>query len=168
METRSGKLAIPLIIAIVLIVAAGAGGYLYTTRQADNPSEKMASPIKWHTYEEGVRIGKTEGKKIYLFFQAEWCSYCKKMEKETFQKPLVASYLDENFISVKVDLDRERKVASQFYVSGVPTSAFLSKTGEMISNLPGFVPPNAFLPVLRYISTDAYLTMTFKNYIESL
>jgi thioredoxin-related protein len=168
MVNQSGKLSMSLIIAIVIIGAAGMGGYLYKTQDTSKAAEKAVDPIEWHSYEEGVRLGKTTGKKIYIFFKANWCTYCDKMEKETFQKPLVASYLNENFIPVKVDIDRERKIASQFYVSGVPTSSFLSNTGEKISNLPGFIPLDTFLPVLRYLSTDAYRTMTFKDYVKSL
>ncbi len=127
-----------------------------------------AASIKWYSHEEGMAIGKKEEKKIFLHFYADWCTYCKKMEKETFSNQSVASYLNENFIPIKVNSDKERKIANRYNVRGLPTTWFISKHGDIIGNQPGFMPPDKLLPLLKYIQTNSYKKMSFKNFLKSL
>ena len=68
--------------------------------------------VKWYSHEEGRVLGKIENKKMYVHFWAEWCTYCRKMEKETFGNPAVIDYLNANFIPIKVNSDRERELAA--------------------------------------------------------
>lgn len=37
--------------------------------------------IKWYSYDEGMALGKKEGKKIFLHFYADWCHFCTEMKK---------------------------------------------------------------------------------------
>jgi thioredoxin-related protein len=75
------------------------------------------------------------------------------MAKETFQEPLVVSYLNENFIAIRVDFDKEREIVSQYGVRGLPSTWFLSKTGERIGNVPGYIPPKALLLMLKELGS---------------
>ncbi len=52
--------------------------------------------------------------------------------------------------------------------SGTPTTVFLDAHGDYITRLPGFVGPEEFLTVLRFIATEKYLKMTFEEFAESL
>ncbi len=110
-----------------------------------------ANTIKWYSYDEGLKVGKTRGKKIFITFRADWCGYCRKMEKETFKDPSVVSFLSENFISIKVDTDRQKKIALEYRVMGLPSSWFLWENGEPIGNLPGYSPPAMFLETLKSV-----------------
>jgi thiol-disulfide isomerase/thioredoxin len=42
--------------------------------------------IKWHSFKEGMVLGNSSSKKIFLNFHADWCGYCHVMEKKNFQK----------------------------------------------------------------------------------
>jgi len=175
MGNKSGKSWIMPVVIIVAIVAAGFLFYFYTLKppaglanDAPGNASREKGSIKWYPHEEGLALGKKQGKKVFLFFWAEWCMYCKKMEGETFSKSPVAAYLNDHYISIKVDFDRERKTASEYFISGVPTSWFLAENGEKISNLPGYVPADTFLPILKFIHSDSYKTMTFAKYLKTM
>ncbi len=113
------------------------------------PIGTMASDsIQWHNYDEGMAMRKIENKKVFLHFNADWCPYCKKMAKETFQEPSVVSYLNENFIAILVDFDKEREIASQFGIRGLPSTWFLTETGKKIGSVPGYIPPKTLLLML--------------------
>lgn len=122
--------------------------------------------IKWYSYEEGIAKGKTEQKKIFIFFYTDWCGYCTKMKKTTLKETSVVTCLDENFISIMVNTDKQKKVGADFGVRGLPTSWFMSEDGEKITNLPGYIPADRFLKVLKFINTDSYKKMTFKKFVE--
>uniref|UniRef100_A0A3Q2YUK7 Spermatogenesis-associated protein 20-like TRX domain-containing protein n=1 Tax=Hippocampus comes TaxID=109280 RepID=A0A3Q2YUK7_HIPCM len=50
---------------------------------------------------------KNEGntKKVFIDIYTDWCGWCKKMDKDTFQNPEVAAYMNENFLMVKMDAE---------------------------------------------------------------
>jgi thioredoxin-related protein len=91
---------------------------------------------------------KLEDKKVFFHFDADWCPYCKKVAKVTFQEPSVGSYLNENFIAILVDFDKEREIASQFGIRGLPSTWFLTETGKKIGSVPGYIPPKTLLLML--------------------
>lgn len=123
--------------------------------------------IKWHSYKEGMESGKTNRKKVFLYFYSDSCGYCEDMEKVTFKNVSVINVLDKNFISVKVNVDKEKKAVADYHVRGLPSNWFIKEDGETISSLPGFIPPGMFYFVLNYIHTDSYKNMSFKNYMNN-
>jgi len=133
---------------------------------AGSPGVTSAASINWYDYQEGVFAGKQEGKKIFIHFWAEWCSYCKTMEKETFRNSSVISYLNNNFVSIKVNSDKDTKTPAKYSVRGLPSNWFLTGEGEKISNLPGHIPADKFLQILKYIETDSYKNMNFKEFFN--
>ena len=120
-------------------------------------SDSFASSdsIKWYSFDEGIALGAAEGKKIYINFYADWCTYCKVMERETFKNPAVISQLNKNFISIKVDSDKEIKVSSIFRVQGLPDNWFLSEKGEKIGRRKGYITPDMFIKILKAVLEDS-------------
>jgi len=132
-----------LIYAIVIAFGLSIGFFEETT---------AAETIQWRSYEEGLAVSKAEKKKVFLHFYAVWCVYCRKMAKETFQNPAVVTYLNNNFISVRVDTDKEPDTALKYGVTGLPSTWFLTRMGEAILRVPGFIPPDALLPMLKEVN----------------
>ena len=108
--------------------------------------------IKWHSYEEGKVLARVEKKKVFLHFYADWCVFCLKMAKETFRDSAVVSYLSENFIAVRVDFDREPATAEKYGVMGLPSNWFLTEMGQPIVSIPGYIPPEALLSMLKEVN----------------
>ena len=127
----------------------------------------FANEIKWYSAEEGLLLGKKEGKKVFMNFYADWCNYCKQMEATTFKDYRVVGALNSKFIAVRVNTEKNKEIAQQYFVRGLPTSWFLTETGEKISNLPGYVEPEMLLKILSYIGEDKYQSISFKTYLES-
>jgi thioredoxin-related protein len=124
--------------------------------------------IQWESYQKGVARGKAEKKKVFLSFYADWCQYCKIMEKETFQNSTVIAYINRNFIPIKVNSDKNKKTAIDFNITGLPSTWFLSEKGDRIGNRPGFIPAKEMLSLLKYIQSDSYLKMTFNTFLEEM
>ena len=108
--------------------------------------------IKWHSYEEGKVLARIEKKKVFLHFYADWCGFCLKMNKETFRDATVVPYLKKNFISVRVDVDKELATAQKYGVMGVPANFFLTQTGQPIISVPGYISPSALLSMLKEVN----------------
>ena len=108
---------IPILIIIIIVMPAGFA---------------VSQGIQWHTYNDGLARGKFENKKVFVHFFAEWCAACKSMEKNTFSDPTIIAALNENFIAVRVDIDREVGTASIYNVNAVPDNWFIAANGEII------------------------------------
>ena len=126
----------------------------------------FADEIHWMKYDEGLVRAKSEHKKIFLNFHAEWCGFCTKMNKETFTNPALIAYMNQNFIPIKVDSDRESALAQRYRVQGLPTSWFLTDKGEQIASQPGFVAADNLLHMMQYISTDSYKSTSYKDFLK--
>ncbi|EPR36060.1 MULTISPECIES: thioredoxin family protein [Desulfococcus] len=125
-----------------------------------------AAGVRWYTFEEGFSRGQREGKKIFLNFYADWCQYCQVMEEKTFRDNAVAAYLNDHYIPIQVDSDRQPKIAEQYRVEGLPATFFIASDGTSIGSQPGYIPPEVMLPLLRFIHTDSYRKMDFETFRE--
>ncbi len=110
-----------------------------------------ADKIEWHTYESGMARSRFEKKKVFLYFHAEWCTYCAEMDRKTFKDPAVIAALNRNFIPIRVDSERETAAATLFRVKGLPDSWFLAETGEVIGHRPGFIPADQLMKIFDVI-----------------
>ena len=88
-------------------------------------------------------------------FGAEWCLYCKKLERTTFRDPEVAK-LSRSMVTVRVDLtgsvvpDLER-LTKRLKIVGLPTIVFLDREGHEIAKLriSDYVKPRELLQHMR-------------------
>ena len=105
--------------------------------------------IKWVSYKEGMAVAPIEKKKIFLHFYADWCVYCGKMAKESFQNPDVIAALNKDFISIRVNSDHDMETAMKYGVRGLPYTVFLMDTGETLGSIAGYIPPEPLLAMLK-------------------
>ena len=108
--------------------------------------------INWRSYEEGMVLSKIEKKKVFLHFYADWCGFCRKMANTTFKDSDLINYLNDNFMPIMVNTDREPQTAGSYGVSGLPTTVFLTEMGEPIFSVPGYIPTATLMSMLREIN----------------
>ncbi|OGP77227.1 MAG: hypothetical protein A2V86_00775 [Deltaproteobacteria bacterium RBG_16_49_23] len=88
------------------------------------------------------------------------------MEEESFTQPEIVKFLTTNFIPIRVDVDKEKKIASTYHVRGLPVSWFLEPDGRKITTIPGYVNPDLFQVILKYITSESYKKMTLKEFMK--
>lgn len=94
---------------------------------------------------------KAEGKLIMVDFWADWCSPCKWMDEQTFNRPEVANYLNDNYISVRVNIDNFDGIAykTQYNVRFLPTIMILDGNGKVIRKYEESMAPSKLLKILK-------------------
>lgn len=133
-----------------------------------SPVAAVSGGITWQKYDKGVVMAKEQNKKIFLYFHAEWCGYCRQMDKSTFQDKALIDYMNANFIAIKVDSDVEKKVADSYSVRGLPTSWFLKSNSDKLSNMPGYIDAKRLMTILKYVHTESYEKMSYSDFEKSM
>ena len=150
------SIAVTVLIAAIVLSVAAASTVAGTAK------------VNWVDYETGLVRAQEQGKPLMVNFTAEWCKFCKQMKAETYTDPAVIAYLNEHFVATMVDTDEQQELARQYYVRGLPTIWFLTSDAEKITNLPGYIDAPTFLQILGFIASEAYLTLTFSDYVAGL
>lgn len=149
-----------------------------------------AQKINWMTFQEAVELNRTAPKKIFIDTYTDWCGWCKKMDQTTFQDSLVVAYMNENYYAVKLNAEMNDTInfGGYTYVNeggmngrrgthqlaaallqgkmSYPSYVFMNEKNQLITVAPGYMDTSQFLPVLKYIGSDAYLKQSFKDYIK--
>ena len=63
--------------------------------------------VQWKTIEEAAAMDSTNKKLFFIDFSTSWCSYCKKMDRETFQDPVIYTILNRYYVPVQFDAEGE-------------------------------------------------------------
>ena len=105
--------------------------------------------IRWHTYTDGMNAAGERNLPVFLHFYADWCRYCAKMEKETFQDFKVIQYVNDNYVAIKVDFDTERKLALKYQIRALPATFVIGSDGSQTGPMQGFISKEVLLQVLK-------------------
>ena len=112
------------------------------------------SGIEWQDYKKGMKLAKlieNQNKRIFLYFYADWCQYCLKLNETTFKEQAILDYLKENFISILIDTDKEKKLVKDWQVRGLPTMYFLKSDGTSLKTIRGYIGSKKFLKTLQEV-----------------
>lgn len=106
--------------------------------------------FKHCSYHEVLQLAQKEKKMLFLDFYTDWCGPCKKLSATTFLNEEVGKYFNKNFISLKLDAEKEgREVALQFKVSRYPTLLFLTADEKIAGKSTGYKLPDALLEIAQ-------------------
>jgi thioredoxin-related protein len=144
-------------------------------------SRKMQ--VKWMKFEDAVAASQKEPRKIFVDIYADWCGWCKVLDRDTFSDTAVAKILNEQYYPVKLDAEsREthtlpdgRKVSSPELAAtlaaskpggkyGLPTMVVLNEQASILTRIQGAQKPNFMTPALLFFSENHYLEKSWETY----
>lgn len=102
------------------------------------------------TLEEGIALAKEQDKLVFLYINAPWCTYCPLLEEEFAQSGEFQQIIDEHYIWVTLDFDRNLALAQQFGLRGPPAMIVFDQNGNVITGIPGY-PPNGVQDVITML-----------------
>ncbi|MEX2663784.1 MAG: thioredoxin domain-containing protein [Vicinamibacterales bacterium] len=115
--------------------------------------QHAANPVDWHAWnDEAFARARREDKPIFLSIGYSTCHWCHVMEHESFENATIAEFLNEHFVSIKVDRE-ERPDVDRVYMSfvqattgqgGWPMTVFLTPDLEPFFGGTYFPPASRF------------------------
>lgn len=136
-----------------------------------------AKEPQWKTFDDGMKQAKLTGKKVLVDVYTDWCSWCKKMDANTYADKKVSEYLNKNFVIIKLNAEEDGTITysgekispAQFAqgmgVTGYPATLFLKSDGQPITLLPGYSEADMFIHVLTFIGENHYEKKKFQDYL---
>ncbi len=112
--------------------------------------------------ESAQSLATKENKLIFISTYASWCAPCKKMD-DTFLISNVASFYNDHFISVQVDMEEEKayRFASEYNIVFLPTLLILDPSGNILSKIESPISAEQLIEVgqesLRGTRTQNYM-----------
>ena len=100
------------------------------------------------TYEKALHLSKQNNKSIMLKLTADDCKYCTKMDNEVLVDSEVKRLVDENFITVTINVNKE-VLPLNLKWDVTPTFIFVDKNEKITSKLPGSWNKKDFMDLLN-------------------
>ena len=125
-----------------------------------NESEKVC----WLNYTEAVKKGKEKNLPIVIVFYNDGCRKCEILEKNGFNRPDIASYINKKFAAVRLNGGENIELTKKYRVNVYPTVWFLDSDTKEIDALIGYVNPDRLFLILKYIGDDIYKKKSFSDY----
>jgi thioredoxin-related protein len=99
----------------------------------------------------------SEGKLYFIHFAANWCMPCQWMEQHSFTDPVLAEYLQEHYLALRIDVDAAegRVLQKQYAVKVLPTILAFSARGQLLGRHEGALAPEALLEHLQAYDRQA-------------
>jgi thioredoxin-like negative regulator of GroEL len=141
---------------------------------AGTTGERPAAPtvaIKWEKkFDEAVKKAKHAGKPLMVDFWAEWCDWCRRLDRTTYADPAVIRRA-QDFVAVKVNIEgsrRELEVCAKYRVGErLPVVLFISPEGHPLFRLDGYQGPGQFPRTLDAAHQVAGRVMAWEAALES-
>jgi thioredoxin-related protein len=156
----------PLLTSIVLVLSL--------------PAATRAEPVAWRGWDEGLAAASSAGKPVLVDVYTDWCGWCKRMDRDVYARTEIGSYLNQHFVMVRLNAESAehvtyagrtmgaRALAGGFQVTGYPTTIFLRADGTHLVNVPGYLPAEKFMKLVRFIG-DGHMDKgeTWEEYSRS-
>ncbi|MGM0566683.1 MAG: thioredoxin family protein [Bacteroidota bacterium] len=144
--------------------------------------------VQWLDLDEAIELQREEPRKLFIDVYTDWCGWCKKMDKTTFQDTAIIKMLNEEFYPVKFDAESDHPVrfAGKVYKNpdpgarrsthqltyallgkkvSYPSYAFFDEKYSRITVVKGYVKPENLMPVLHYIGRGIYQNQEWKDFM---
>lgn len=131
-----------------------------------------------------------QGKRFAVMWELRGCPYCRETHLVNFAQPRISDYARTNFEVLQLNIIGARKVtdfdgevlsekslAAKYGIRFTPTVQFFGEASAKLKTLPperrevarapGYLRPDDFLALLRYVREKAYESKTFREFLKS-
>ena len=87
---------------------------------------------------------------LLLSLVRPWCGDCREMDEETYADPDLADAIEEGFVPVRVDVDRNPRAGDRYAMGGFPSTVFATPDGGVLAGAT-YIGPEGMRQVLERI-----------------
>lgn len=130
------------------------------------------------------------GKRFVVMWELKGCPYCKETHFVNFARDDISSFIKSNFVVLQLNIIGSRKVkdfdgqelsekelAAKYGIRFTPTFQFFDENPAAlkdrepqkreVARAPGYLRPDDFLAMFRFVREKAYRDKSFRDYVKS-
>ena len=98
-----------------------------------------------------IQLAKEKDKIIFIDAYTTWCGPCKQMDREVFTDSTVGDFFNNNFINLKLDMEKGSGIetAKKYQVRGYPSFLFINAGGTLLHQGIGYQPISMFMAMAK-------------------
>jgi thioredoxin-related protein len=131
------------------------------------------------------------GKRFAIMWELRGCPYCRETHLVNFARPEIEDYIKSNFEILQLNIIGSRKVtdfdgaeisekalAAKYGVRFTPTFQFFPEASaglaekapekREVARAPGYMRPDDFLALFRFVREKGYETKSFRDYVKAM
>lgn len=141
--------------------------------------QNIERELDWYGFDEARDLAIENNKSLFLFFEAEWCGFCKQMRNEVFPDVAIHDLMNEHFYPVSIDLESESTLTYQnkkktersfshlMRINATPTIIFMTSAGEPVGVNTGFQNRDELENLLIYVGKGFVEEMELEEFKNS-
>jgi thioredoxin-related protein len=149
---------------------------------------KSQDKIHWLTWDQAKIKSSVQKKKIFIDVYTDWCGWCKKMDRTTFEDSSIANIINENYYAIKFDAETKdpitiNDVEYNFVKNGkrgyhelaaqllrgkmsYPSVVFLNEEFELIQPIPGYQTIENLEMIASYFAGNFHESTPWRKYTQ--
>jgi thioredoxin-related protein len=137
--------------------------------------------VNWLTFEQASKLAQSKPKKMLIDVYTDWCGWCKRMDKTTYEDASVIDYINKHYYAVKLNAESgktityngksmtEQALSGQvFGVSGYPCTVYLDEKLKMLSPVPGYLDVPNFTKINKFFGENYHQKMSWEEYNQKV
>lgn len=118
-----------------------------------------AEGIAWrHDVEAAKHEAAGSGRLVLLHFSGTFCPPCRAMEQTVFNRADVAQAVEQNYVPVAVDVEKNPALKQQFDVRPIPADVIVTPEGQVINKSVGYKSAPDYVAALSHYARLARRT----------
>jgi thioredoxin-related protein len=144
--------------------------------------------VRWYSWQEAMAKYEKTPRKLLIDVITDKCTFCKKMDANTFNNDKIAKYINENFYAIRFNAEDKADITfkGQTYsfiktfnggyhelaadiLDGnlqFPSAVFLNESLAHLHTIVGYQEPSTFSMVINYYGEDFYKEMAWRKFVR--
>lgn len=127
--------------------------------------------VHWRTdYNAARKEAQDKGLPLAIDFGFEGCRWCQELDRTTFRDPRVVGLLNDKYVPLKIDTEKDSSLAQSLRLQSYPTVVFAAADGRILSTIEGYKDANFFHEamqrVLGSVSNPEWMVQQYQQAVK--
>ena len=113
-----------------------------------NLYQSVPGRLGWESdYEEALDEAQSRDQLLLAYLYTDWCSYCKKMDSETFRDSELIDEMSGSYVWLRLNAETQEdgvRLQRRFGITAYPCTIIMDQNGAELDRIEGYVPVGRF------------------------